>query len=70
MKAGTKVRMSEDLKQQLKRNGCSDYVHEFGQCIGIVQGTDNPGVEPADVDVRWQPSNLRYTHLARDLVIA
>lgn len=52
--------------------GCSsDHVEEFGECIGTVEGLVvwNPGslaglvehVGP-EVDVRWQPSNLRYAY--------
>lgn len=52
---------------------CSrDHVEEFGDCVGIVQGPvdynnvppDHPEYDPRsvgpEVDVRWQPSNLRY----------
>jgi hypothetical protein len=52
--------------------GCSTaHVEEFGDCVGTVQGpTDyNNDGEPRDpakvgpeVDVRWQPSNLRYAY--------
>ncbi|HEX4513526.1 MAG TPA: hypothetical protein VH054_08320 [Polyangiaceae bacterium] len=53
--------------------GCSrEHVREFGHCIGIVDGPidwndvgpGHPAYDPAklgpEIDVRWQPSNLRY----------
>lgn len=63
MKPGTRVKMSQRLKDALKRNGSSDHVHEFGNCVGIVQGPVNYGTQVGpEVDVRWQPSNLRYAY--------
>lgn len=60
--------------------GCSTaHVEEFGDCVGIVQGpTDynqcaptDAGYDPAkigpEVDVRWQPSNLRYAYHPSEL---
>lgn len=60
--------------------GCSSaHVTEFGDCIGVVQGpTDFNHCEPTDpaydpskvgpeVDVRWQPTNLRYAYHPEDL---
>ncbi|MCC6333517.1 MAG: hypothetical protein IT380_05980 [Myxococcales bacterium] len=60
--------------------GCSSaHVEEFGDGVGIVQGlTDYNDCEPTDsaydpsktgpeVDVRWQPSNLRYAYRLSDL---
>ena len=50
-------------------NGCmrcsSDHIEEFGDCIGIVIGPVEP--DWPEVDVRWQPSNLRYAYLPEDL---
>lgn len=42
--------------------GCSiDHIKEFGDCIGIVIGLVDYGSQQGpEVDVRWQPSNLRY----------
>jgi len=69
MKAGRIVRMSDRCKAELRANGSAAHVDEFGDCIGIVEGLldyNNAG-EPRDpakigpeVDVRWQPSALRY----------
>lgn len=60
--------------------GCSSaHVDEFGDCTGIVQGPmDFNNCKPADpeydrsklgpeVDVRWQPSKLRYGYSPEDL---
>ena len=54
-------------------HGCSRaHVREFGHCVGIVIGPidwnnvppDHPAYDPSkvgpDIDVMWQPSNLRY----------
>jgi len=62
--------MSQGLKETFKKNGCNDHVVEFGNCIGIVQGYTNYGnVVGPDVDVRWQPSNLRYAYDPKYLII-
>jgi hypothetical protein len=69
MKKGDIVKMSEFLKQTLKGNGCEEHVIEFGNCIGIVEGKCYPDNEFADeVDVRWQPSGLRYAYFPEELV--
>lgn len=70
MKPGLRVRMGEALKEEFRRNDCAGHVKEFGECIGIVEGLvdyNNEGDEPYDplkrgpeVNVRWQPSGLRY----------
>lgn len=61
MEIGAKVCMSESCKQQLIVNDSDEHVAEFGHCIGIVESlvewVDSIGPE---VNVRWQPSNLRY----------
>ena len=50
--------------------GCgSAHVDEFGDCVGVVQGPTFPNVPDApEVDVRWEPSQLRYGYLPEDLV--
>ena len=69
MPPGTKVRMGEALKQQLVANGGAEHVEEFGECVGVVEGLVNYGTEQGpDVDVRWQPSNLRYGYHPEELV--
>jgi hypothetical protein len=67
MKIGTRVKMSEEFKRKLRLNGCGDHVEEFGKCIGIVEG---PAFEfhGPEVDVRWQPSNLRYAYDPENLL--
>lgn len=60
-------------------NCSTEHLEEFGECIGIVQGPldynnvppGHPDYEPdkvgPEVDVRWQPSNLRYGYHPDDL---
>lgn len=79
MSPGTKVRMSEKLKHGMRRNGSAAHVAEFANSVGIVQGftdynnckPDDPNYDPAkvgpEVDVRWQPWNLRYAYHPDDL---
>lgn len=70
MTPGTKVRMSDEHKQQLIINDCKQHVEEFGNCVGIVEGpVDYNGVQGPEVDVRWEPSKLRYGYHPDSLVI-
>lgn len=71
MKPGTKVIMSQVLKDKLRKNGSSAHVKEFGKCIGIVDGLMDfgNGILGPEVDVRWQPSKLRYGYHPDDLEI-
>lgn len=70
MRPGTKVKMSEELKEMLNGNLSSEHVDEFGDCVGIVQGlTDFNGQLGPEVDVKWQPSNLRYAYHPKHLII-
>lgn len=59
---GERVRMTEALKAALMANGSAAHVAEFGECMGLVDGpVDNGnGTYGPDIDVRWQPSGLRY----------
>lgn len=69
MSPGTRVRMSEHLKAQFIKNDCQEHVDEFGHCEGIVQGpVDWGSCKGPEVDVRWQPSNLRYAYHPDELV--
>ena len=53
--------MKEQYKQDLIANNCADHVEEFGDCVGVVEGpVDCATSQGPEVDVRWQPSNLRY----------
>lgn len=70
MEVGTRVRMSKQLKDKLRRNGSGAHVREFGSCEGVVQGEVGWGghTPPGPhVDVRWQPSNLLYAYHPDDL---
>ena len=63
MKPGTKVRMTEELKRVFRLNNCAAHVEEFGDCVGIVEGPVDYGTTSGpELDVRWQPSNLRYAY--------
>lgn len=69
MRPGTKVRMSDEIKRLLIANGSHEHVEEFGDCDGIVVGLVDYGnsIGP-DIDVRWQPSNLKYMYEPQHLV--
>lgn len=74
---GTRVRMSEAYKAAARIHS-PDHVAEFGACMGRVEGPvdyNTPGT-PFDaeklgpeLDVRWQPSNLRYGYDPNDLEV-
>jgi hypothetical protein len=65
---GTKVRMSAAFKRALQENGSREHVREFGECVGIVEGPVDYGTQRGpEVNVRWQPSNLRYGYHPDDL---
>jgi hypothetical protein len=64
--------MTAAAKRLMRERGDNAHVVEFGECVGVVEClTDynnckpgEPGYDVAkvgpEVDVRWQPSNLRY----------
>jgi hypothetical protein len=61
MKPGTHVVMSDAHKKLLIANGCAEHVEEFGACVGVVEGLVAYGnCQGPEVNVRWQPSRLRY----------
>lgn len=62
MKVGDRVRMTEELKADLKKIGCQKHVDEFGACEGVIVGRSDDHA-PIAWDIRWQPSNLRYAYL-------
>jgi hypothetical protein len=71
-KKGDRVRMSEACKaNMLARTGLEDsseHVREFGECIGIVGDPVFKNGEGPEIDVYWQPSNLRYGYDPDELV--
>ena len=77
LKKGSRIRMTADLKARMWE-GSRDHVYEFGECVGVVDGFvdfHNVG-DPLDigkigpeVNVRWQPSDLRYAYHPSDLEI-
>lgn len=67
---GKKVRMKKSLKKQMRANGCSEHIDEFGDCVGIVEGlVDYGSFQGPEVDVRWLPSKLRYGYNPDDLEV-
>lgn len=66
MKTGDIVKMSEDLKKGLIHMDCEDHVNEFGDCEGVVE--DKVWNDEDDVNVRWQPSGLRYAYDPNTLI--
>lgn len=76
IKTGDKVKMSEDFKKALIKNGCKEHIDEFGNCIGIVEdyvnynndGENNSDKIGPEFNVRWIPSKLRYGYSPDDLV--
>ena len=51
---------------------CSrEHIEEFGDCVGVVERATEYNNEPCDdfVDVRWEPSNLRYAYEIIDLEV-
>lgn len=69
MTPGTRVRMTEGLKDRFRAGGCQEHVDEFGECQGIVEGLVQwpGGYAGPEVEVRWQPSGLRYGYHPDDL---
>lgn len=68
---GAFVKMSQSIKDDLIANDCQDHVDEFGECLGVVDDEVDYGggqLGP-EVNVRWQPSNLRYGYDPDQLVI-
>lgn len=72
---GTKVRMNDACHAAMAKSSGAHLV-EFWGCIGIVEGpVDYTGPScqikqfGPEVDVRWQPSNLRYAYKPEHLEI-
>jgi len=58
---GDQVKMTTHFKDMLISNDCADHIKEFGECIGTVEGLVDYGTQLGpEVNVRWQPSGLRY----------
>jgi hypothetical protein len=68
MAPGTLVRFSDTFKASCPE-GLRENMAEFSDCVGVLLGpmfTDDPCV----VDVRWQPSGLRYGYDVSFLTVA
>lgn len=63
---GDTVRMSQALREELKASS-PEHEAEFGECVGTVEDPPFPD-DPDTVDVRWQPSGLRYMYDINKLV--
>ena len=60
--------MTEEYKRALQKNDCKEHVDEFGDCVGIVDGPIDYGTQKGpELDVRWQPTNLRYAYHPNNL---
>lgn len=62
--------MTKACKAHMATSGSWEHIAEFGSCVGIVDGLLDYGTQKGpEVDVRWQPSNLRYGYHPDDLEI-
>lgn len=44
------------------------HIREFGRCVGVVIGLVDYGTQQGpEIDVRWQPSGLRYAYDSNNL---
>lgn len=66
MKTGDSVKMSDTLKLNLIDMDCKDHVDEFGDCIGVVE--DKVWIDDNAINVRWQPSGLKYMYDPETLI--
>jgi hypothetical protein len=62
----TRVRMTDACRRRLISTGAADHAADFGDCVGTVEPVVLVGrLADGDVEVRWQPSGLKYVY-ARD----
>mgnify|MGYP007031238405 CR=1 FL=1 len=59
---------------ELPDDGCAacswGHIEEFGECEGLVEGPAFPNDPTCDlIDVRWEPSRLRYMYHPNDLEV-
>jgi hypothetical protein len=62
-----KVKLTKNAKNYYLKHNMKEHVAEFGNCIGIVIGPTFKNGEGNEIDVKWQPSNLRYAYLPHEL---
>lgn len=78
MNPGTRVRLNAAFKARLLASDFRDdflgfsgraHVGEFGDCVGVVLGpvVYDRGRTFEEVDVRWEPSGLRYGYKPENL---
>lgn len=75
-KAGDRVRFTRAYRTWMRwaRNPSTGryhqrwHVREFGRCVGVVLGPVDFGTQLGpEVDVRWEPSGLKYGYEPEDL---
>ena len=59
IRKGDKVKMRKSYMNKLLNNDSAEHIKEFGECEGTVVGFCNKNLYDF-VDVKWEPSNLRY----------
>lgn len=65
---GSRVRMSRSLRTAMRWSGSRRHVREFGRCVGVVLDLVDYGTQNGpEVNVRWEPSGLRYGYNPNDL---
>lgn len=81
MKPGDRVKLNRRAKRRMQwqrmefGNGTirgwamRKHVQEFRRCVGVVIGPTE-GSEDSLVDVRWEPSGLRYAYRPDELQLA
>ncbi len=68
--------MSETFKAKLIEGDCWDHVDEFGDCVGVIEDLvnyNNPDENflnkfGPELNVRWEPSKLKYCYHPQDLI--
>lgn len=79
MSEGLKVKMRGECGKSGKHTGpwfddtcfgCSSaHVDEFKDCVGVVEDPMFAEYPQLELNVRWEPSKLRYGYLAEDLIV-
>jgi len=60
--------MSDELKQALIKSDCKEHADEFGECEGIVGETFYEDDIDKEVDVYWQPYNIKFAYNVNELI--
>lgn len=62
MRIGTRVRMSQDLKDLFRMNGSHEHLREFEHEVGVVIPKDADIEHWPEVRVRWGDTGLNYLY--------